>query len=63
MAGKTGAGALHPDEVFKVVDHALTASKPKARYVVGTEAKVQALMRTLLSKRAFDRVVARRMGL
>ena len=60
LAEKTGAGGLPPDSVAKVVDHALTASRPKARYVVGGEAKVTAALRTYLPKRVFDRLVERR---
>ncbi len=60
LAEKAGAGGLPPDAVAKVVEHALTASKPKARYVVGTEAKVTAAIRTYLPKRLFDRLVERR---
>jgi NAD(P)-dependent dehydrogenase (short-subunit alcohol dehydrogenase family) len=60
LAEKTGAGGLPPDAVAKVVEHALTASRPKARYVVGGEAKVTAALRTYLPKRVFDRLVERR---
>jgi NAD(P)-dependent dehydrogenase (short-subunit alcohol dehydrogenase family) len=60
LAEKTGAGGLSPDSVAKVVEHALTASRPKARYVVGGEAKVTAALRTYLPKRIFDRLVERR---
>jgi NAD(P)-dependent dehydrogenase (short-subunit alcohol dehydrogenase family) len=60
LAVKTGEGGLPPDAVAKVVEHALTASRPKARYVVGGEAKVTAALRTYLPKRAFDRIVDRR---
>jgi NAD(P)-dependent dehydrogenase (short-subunit alcohol dehydrogenase family) len=60
LAEKTGAGGLPPDAVAKVILHALTASRPKARYVVGGEARVQAAIRTFLPKRVFDRLVDRR---
>ena len=62
LAQKTGEGGLPPDAVAKVVEHALTASRPKARYVVGGEAKVTAALRTYLPKRVFDRIVERRIG-
>jgi NAD(P)-dependent dehydrogenase (short-subunit alcohol dehydrogenase family) len=62
LAQKTGEGGLPPDAVAKVVDHALTASRPKARYVVGGEAKATAALRTYLPKRVFDRIVERRIG-
>jgi NAD(P)-dependent dehydrogenase (short-subunit alcohol dehydrogenase family) len=60
LAEKTGASGLPPDAVAKVILHALTASRPKARYVVGGEAKVTAALRTYLPKRVFDRLVERR---
>jgi NAD(P)-dependent dehydrogenase (short-subunit alcohol dehydrogenase family) len=60
LAKKTGDGGLPPDAVADVILHALTASRPKARYVVGTEAKVTAALRTYLPKRVFDRLVERR---
>ena len=39
--------AIQPDEVAKVVERALTAKRPKARYLVGTDAKVQAVLARL----------------
>ncbi len=60
LAAKTGASGLPADAVAKVILHALTASRPKARYVVGGEAKVTAAIRTYLPKRLFDRLVERR---
>jgi NAD(P)-dependent dehydrogenase (short-subunit alcohol dehydrogenase family) len=63
LAEKTGASGLHPDTVADAVEHALTSAKPKARYVVGREAKIQGAARRLMSDRAFDRIVARQMGL
>jgi NAD(P)-dependent dehydrogenase (short-subunit alcohol dehydrogenase family) len=60
LAVKTGAGGLPPEEVAEVVEHALTAAKPKTVYVVGREAKITAVVRKLLPRRAFDRIVERR---
>lgn len=59
---KTGAAGLPPEEVFEVVEHALTAAKPKSRYVVGREARIQTIARALLSDRGFDRLVARQIN-
>ena len=42
-----------------MVEHALTAAKPKSRYVVGREARIQTIARALLTDRGFDRLVAR----
>jgi NAD(P)-dependent dehydrogenase (short-subunit alcohol dehydrogenase family) len=50
---------LAPDEVAQVVGKAVTARRPRARYVVGRDAKVQAIAARLLPDRVFDAVVAR----
>ncbi|MDJ0771188.1 MAG: SDR family NAD(P)-dependent oxidoreductase [Ilumatobacter sp.] len=39
--------AIEPDLVAKVVERALTAKRPKARYLVGNDAKVQAALARL----------------
>ena len=57
--GQTG---LPPIEVAKAVEHALTASRPKTRYLVGREAKARAAAAALLPDRAFDALVARTLG-
>ncbi|MER3482093.1 MAG: short-chain dehydrogenase/reductase [Meiothermus sp.] len=51
---------LHPDEVAKVVEHALTAARPRTRYVVGREAKLAAFLVRLLPDRLIDRFIAGR---
>jgi NAD(P)-dependent dehydrogenase (short-subunit alcohol dehydrogenase family) len=57
--GETG---LPPIEVAKAVAHALTASRPKTRYLVGREAKGRAAAAAILPDRAFDALVARLLG-
>ena len=47
-----------PAEVAKAVEHALTASRPKARYVVGRDARLRAWIERLPT-RLRDRVLAR----
>lgn len=49
--------AISPDIVAKVVEQALTASRPKTRYLVGTDAKIRALMVKLLPDRISDRLL------
>jgi len=39
--------AIEPDAVAVAVEHALTSKRPKARYLVGTDAKIQALVALL----------------
>ena len=52
---------ISPDKVAKAVEHALTSSRPKTRYVVGVDARVQAGLRRLLPDRVLDRLVASQM--
>jgi len=51
--------AIPPEEVGKAVVHALTAAKPKTRYVVGSDAKQRIRASSLLPDRTFDALVAR----
>lgn len=60
---RTAERGIAPDKVAKVVAHALTARRPHTRYVVGADARGQALARRLLPDRAFDWMVARAMRL
>jgi NAD(P)-dependent dehydrogenase (short-subunit alcohol dehydrogenase family) len=52
-----------PERVFERVQHALTARRPKPRYVVGTEARIQLALKALLPTRTLDAVVARFLGI
>jgi NAD(P)-dependent dehydrogenase (short-subunit alcohol dehydrogenase family) len=56
QGAKTG---LPPDAVAKDVAHALTARRPKTRYLVGREAKSRALLARIVGDRAIDQAVAR----
>lgn len=49
--------AISPDVVAKTVEQALTASRPKTRYLVGADAKLRALMVKLLPDRLSDRLL------
>lgn len=49
--------AIAPDAVVGAVVHALTASRPKTRYVVGWDAKIRALMAQWLPDRVADAVL------
>jgi NAD(P)-dependent dehydrogenase (short-subunit alcohol dehydrogenase family) len=59
LAAKTGATGLPAEAVAEVVEHALTTPRPRARYVVGRDAKVQAAARRVLPHRAMDRLIER----
>ena len=50
---------VQPDEVAKAIEHALTASRPKLRYVVGKDAKMRLKVKALIGERGFDALVAR----
>jgi NAD(P)-dependent dehydrogenase (short-subunit alcohol dehydrogenase family) len=63
LTADVAARGLPPQRVARVVEHALTARRPRTRYVVGLEARFQILMKTLLSDRALDWVVARVSGI
>jgi hypothetical protein len=45
------------------VQHALTAGRPRTRYLVGADARGQALLKRLVPDRVMDRIIARAMGL
>jgi NAD(P)-dependent dehydrogenase (short-subunit alcohol dehydrogenase family) len=48
-----------PDEVAKAIERALTDSRPKARYVVGRDAKTRLKIKALIGDRRFDGLIAR----
>lgn len=54
---EAAARAIPPDAVSDAVVHALTAFRPKTRYLVGRDAKVRALMIKLLPDRWLDRLM------
>ena len=53
---------IEPTEVAEAIGTALTASRPRARYVVGGDAKVRAPMARLLPPRVMDRLIGRALG-
>jgi NAD(P)-dependent dehydrogenase (short-subunit alcohol dehydrogenase family) len=56
IATETG---LPPEEVAKAVGQALTASKPKTRYLVGRDAKTRWALAKRLPDRAMDALIGR----
>ena len=50
---------IPPEEVAEQVAHALTANKPKTRYVVGRDARMRAALARRLPDRAMDALIAR----
>jgi NAD(P)-dependent dehydrogenase (short-subunit alcohol dehydrogenase family) len=59
----TAERGIAPEKAAKAIEHALTASHPRARYLVGREAKLAARAKLLLPTPIFDRLVARQMNL
>ena len=53
---------LPPEAVAETVGHALTASKPKTRYLVGRDAKIRAAAAKRLPDRAMDKLIGRALG-
>jgi NAD(P)-dependent dehydrogenase (short-subunit alcohol dehydrogenase family) len=59
----TAERGIPPEKVAKAISHALESSRPKTRYLVGLDAKVQARIQPLIPTRLFDRIVARQLNL
>jgi NAD(P)-dependent dehydrogenase (short-subunit alcohol dehydrogenase family) len=59
IARETG---IEPSEVAEVIGKALTSSRPRARYIVGNDAKQSAVMAKLLPARGMDRLIIRALG-
>jgi NAD(P)-dependent dehydrogenase (short-subunit alcohol dehydrogenase family) len=53
---------IQPSEVAEVIGTAFTASRPRARYLVGSDAKQRAVMAKLLPARVMDRLIGRALG-
>lgn len=62
-AAHAAKNAVAPAEVARAVEHALTAAKPRTRYVIGREAKIQAAMALFVPDRVRDNLVAKAMRL
>jgi len=59
VARKTGARGIAPEKVAVKVEHALSARRPRTRYLVGADARGQAFAAWLLPDRLLDRLIAR----
>ncbi len=51
-----------PEQVAKTIEHALTARRMKARYVIGRDARAMLIAKRLLPDHVFDRVARRALG-
>jgi hypothetical protein len=63
FADETAKRGIPAAEVAKAVAHALTAKKPKTRYIVGTDARMQAVLAKFVPDRLRDGLIARQLKL
>jgi NAD(P)-dependent dehydrogenase (short-subunit alcohol dehydrogenase family) len=63
FAAEAGERGIPADKVAKAVAHALTAGRPKTRYIVGTDAHLQAILRVVVPDRLLDTLIERQLGL
>ena len=59
LAERMPRDGLPPEAVAEVVAEALTARRPRTRYVIGGRAKAQAVLARLLPDRTLDALVSR----
>ncbi len=62
MSEQAASSAISPDFVARAVEHALTTRHPKARYMVGNQAKFVAALVRMLPNRSLEALVLRRLG-
>lgn len=60
---KLAEKGIPPEKVARAIAHALESGRPRTRYLVGFDAKVQARLKPLIPTRVFDRIIARQMHL
>jgi NAD(P)-dependent dehydrogenase (short-subunit alcohol dehydrogenase family) len=53
---------IEASEVAQVIGRAMTAKRPRTRYLVGTDAKIRGPMAKILPDRVMDRAVAKQLG-
>ena len=62
LLGSTARRAAPVEKVASVVEDAVIRSRPRARYVVGADARIQIAIRSLAPARAHDALLARLLG-
>jgi NAD(P)-dependent dehydrogenase (short-subunit alcohol dehydrogenase family) len=62
-ARQTAARGIPPDRVADAVVHFMTSKRPKTRYMVGLDARLQTLLATLAPDRVVDTLVTRQLKL
>ncbi len=63
VARKTGERGIPPEKVAEKLEHALTTGRPRTRYLVGADARGQALLARLFPDRLLDWLIARLSGM
>jgi NAD(P)-dependent dehydrogenase (short-subunit alcohol dehydrogenase family) len=63
LANRLAEHAIPADRVAKVVERALTTRRPRARYVVGADARALIAMHRILPARVMDAIEARLIGI
>jgi NAD(P)-dependent dehydrogenase (short-subunit alcohol dehydrogenase family) len=63
VARKAGERGIPPEKVAARIEHALSARRPRVRYLVGADARGQALATRLLPDRLVDWLIARATGM
>ena len=63
LSAQSQKRAIPPDRVAARIADALTARRPRTRYVVGTDARVRIALNALLPDRAYDALVRRLIGM
>jgi NAD(P)-dependent dehydrogenase (short-subunit alcohol dehydrogenase family) len=63
VARKTGARGIPPAKVAVKIEHALSARRPRIRYLVGADARGQAFVAWLLPDRLLDWLIVRATGM
>jgi NAD(P)-dependent dehydrogenase (short-subunit alcohol dehydrogenase family) len=63
VARRTGERGIPPEKVAARIEHALSARRPRTRYLVGADARGQALASRVLPDRLVDWIVARATGM
>jgi NAD(P)-dependent dehydrogenase (short-subunit alcohol dehydrogenase family) len=59
----TAERGISPEKVADAIAHALESKRPKSRYLVGLDAKVQARIKPFIPTALFDKIVARQLNL
>jgi NAD(P)-dependent dehydrogenase (short-subunit alcohol dehydrogenase family) len=63
LVRQTAARGIPPERVAKAILHALESKRPRSRYLVGLDAKLQARLVPLIPTPVLDRVVGKQLGL